>query len=488
MVILYGCLIFSSAFLLFQIQPIIGKMILPWFGGSVAVWSTCMVFFQVLLLLGYSYAHVTTRYLKPRPQALLHVALLSVSVFLLPITVEAAWKPLNVDDPTLLIIGLMATAIGLPYFLLSSTGPLLQVWFSREKPGSVPYRLFALSNFGSMLGLVGYPILFEPALSIPRMSIGWSVAYGGFALICSIIALRGWRAHAITSPAAPQADAPVPARHRILWASLAALPTVLLMSVTSHRTQDIAPIPLLWVLPLALYLATFILCFEGGGWYRRAWHLPIFGAAICAMVLFYVAPSLTGTSLAWPIAVFCGGLFICCMVCHGELAKLKPPSTQLTSFYLMIAAGGALGGFFVVVIAPRLFNNDCELLFAAVAIFFVILAIVYREPDELPYRFMKKDGGLKAAVFCVTLVSMLAIGKVLVLDGQASRSRNFYGTIKVDDDGQDQQRYRRLAHGAIIHGGQFLATEKKRWPTTYYGKPAGRESGWWRAGTAELSG
>jgi spermidine synthase len=475
MVVLYGCVIFSSAFLLFQIQPIIGKLILPWFGGSAAVWSTCMVFFQLLLLLGYSYAHVTTRYLKPRSQAVLHVALLAASLFLLPITVDAGWKPLNVDDPTLLIIGLMATAIGLPYFLLSSTGPLLQVWFSREKAGSLPYRLFALSNFGSMLGLVGYPILFEPRLTIPRMSMGWSAAYAGFALICAILALRGFRTNAFANApqAIEQADAPPPGRRRVLWATLAALPTILLMSVTSHLTQDIAPIPLLWVLPLALYLATFILCFEGSGWYRRAWYLPIFGISIGAMILFYAVPALSGSSLAWPIALYCGGLFSCCMVCHGELASLKPQSTYLTSFYLMIATGGALGGFFVVVIAPRLLNDDYELMLAAVAIFFVVLSIIYREPADLPYRFMKKEGGLKVAVFCITLVSMLAIGKVSLLDTQDTKSRNFYGTIKVGDIGKDNERYRRLAHGAITHGGQYLAAEKKRWPTSYYGQASG---------------
>ena len=473
MVILYGCVIFFSAFLLFQIQPIMGKLILPWFGGSAAVWSTCMVFFQVLLLLGYSYAHVTTRYLKPRPQAVLHVALLAASVFLLPITVDAAWKPLNVDDPTLLIIGLMATAIGLPYFLLSSTGPLLQVWFSREKAGTVPYRLFALSNFGSMLGLVGYPILFEPRLTIPRMSIAWSVAYAGFALACSILALRGFRAQAIPAQAALQADAPPPWRRRVLWATLAALPTILLMAVTSHLTQDIAPIPLLWVLPLALYLATFILCFEGGGWYRRAWYLPLFGVSIGAMLFFYAAPSLTGSSLAWPVALYCGGLFVCCMVSHGELANLKPQSAYLTSFYLMIAAGGAIGGCFVVLIAPRLFNDDYELMFAALAMVALILGMTYREPGDLPYRFMRKNGGLKVAVFCVTLVSVLAIGQVFLFDTEDSKARNFYGTIKVKDIGQDGDRYRRLAHGAITHGGQYLAAERKRWPTTYYAQTSG---------------
>ena len=473
MVFLYGCVIFASAFLLFQIQPIMGKLILPWFGGSAAVWSTCMVFFQVLLLLGYSYAHLTTRYLKPRAQAVLHVTLLAASVLLLPIAADPAWKPQGVDDPTLLIIGLMARAIGLPYFILSSTGPLLQAWFAREKAGSVPYRLFALSNFGSMLGLLGYPLLFEPHLALPRMSAGWSGAYALFALACAILALRGSRAHAAAPQALAQAGPPPPLRRRVLWITLAALPTVLLMSVTSHLTQDIAPIPLLWVLPLALYLVTFILCFEGGGWYRRGWYLPVFAVSIGAMILFYALPVLADLHLAYPIALYCGGLFIACMVCHGELAGLKPQSAYLTSFYLMIAAGGAIGGAFVVVVAPRLFNDDYELMFAAVAIVFVVLGMIYREPGEHAYRFMRKEGGLKVAMFSITLVSMLAIGKVAVLDGQESKSRNFYGTIKVADIGKGDDRYRRLAHGAITHGGQYLAGDRKRWPTAYYGAASG---------------
>ena len=477
MVVLYGCVIFSSAFLLFQIQPIIGKLTLPWFGGSAAVWSTCMVFFQVLLLLGYGYAHLTTRYLKPRSQAVLHIALLGASVFLLPIGVDAAWKPVNVDDPTLLIIGLMTSAIGLPYFLLSSTGPLLQAWFSREKPGSVPYRLFALSNFGSMLGLVGYPILFEPQLTIPHMSIAWSVAYAVFALLCSALALRGAGATAAVPAVTPAQESgpPPPWRRHLLWAALAALPTILLMSVTSHLTQDIAPIPLLWVLPLALYLATFILCFEGGGWYRRARYLPVFAVSIVALIVLYAMPAAwMKESLAWPIALYSGALFVCCMVCHGELAGMKPASAYLTSFYLMVAAGGAGGGLFVVMAAPRLFTDDDELMLAAVAMAVLILGLIYREPGKLPGRLMSEQGGLKLAVFSITFVSMLAGGTLFFLHaGDRYKARNFYGTVKVKDIGKDNDRYRHLVHGAITHGGQFLDADKKRWPTSYYGPSGG---------------
>ena len=189
--LLYGCTIFLSAFLLFQVQPLIGKIILPWFGGSAAVWSTCLLFFQMLLLLGYLYAHLTTRFLSPKKQSLVHIFLLAASMALLPITPSSAWMPKGGEDPALLIVMLLAVSIGLPYFMLSTTGPLVQAWFARERPGAVPYRLFALSNFCSMLGLLSYPVVFEPWLTVHVQSVGWSVAFGGFAVICAALACRG---------------------------------------------------------------------------------------------------------------------------------------------------------------------------------------------------------------------------------------------------------------------------------------------------------
>ncbi len=483
MIFLYASTIFLSAFLLFQVQPIIGKMLLPWFGGSAAVWSTCMLFFQVLLLLGYLYAHLSTRYLTPRRQALLHVALLAASIWLLPITPNQAWKPVGGDDPTLLIIALMGASIGLPYFLLSTTGPLVQAWFAREKTGSVPYRLFALSNFGSMLGLISYPLLFEPWLAIPRMSTSWSAAYAGFALICALLALRGWRMPA-NRPAATAAagEAAPPARMRATWLLLAALPTILLMSATSHLTQDVAPIPLLWVLPLALYLASFILCFEGGGWYRRNWYLPVFLLSTIGMIFFYFAPVLLADKIWGSIAIYCGGLFISCMVCHGELARLKPSAAHLTSFYLMIASGGALGGIFVALLAPRIFSADYELPLAALASIIAILALIYREPAAAPDRLMSKDAWLKFTVFTATLLSLL-VATALVFSGRQNliQLRNFYGTVKVSDQDEAKERKRQLSHGIILHGFQYLDADKRRWPTSYYAATGG-------AGRAVLAG
>lgn len=479
MILLYAATIFLSAFLLFQVQPIIGKMILPWFGGSAAVWSTCMLFFQVLLLLGYLYAHLTTRYLTPRRQALLHIVLLAASISLLPITPNEAWKPAGGADPTLVIIGLMAASIGLPYFLLSATGPLVQAWFAREKAGSVPYRLFALSNFGSMLGLLSYPLFFEPWLALPRMSAGWSGAYTCFAVLCSLLALRGGSAHArraeMPAPAgAGQGGAAPSARTRLAWIALAALPTILLMSVSSHLTQDVAPIPLLWVLPLALYLLSFILCFEGGGWYRRGWYLPLFLLSVGAMIFFFIAPALLVGNVWWPIAIYCAGLFFSCMVCHGELAQLKPHSRHLTAFYLMISSGGALGGIFVAVIAPRIFNDDYELAIAAMASVVTVFMVIYREPGSAQYRIMGKEAWLKATVFTGTLTSILLLVVFIFSERQnIVQMRNFYGTVKVKDVELAENRYRQLSHGIILHGFQYADAAKRRWPSTYYSEASG---------------
>jgi predicted O-methyltransferase YrrM len=472
--VLYACTIFLSAFLLFQVQPVIGKMLLPWFGGSAAVWSTCLLFFQVLLLLGYLYAHWTSRFLAPKRQALLHILLLASSIAVLPITPNAAWKPTGGEDPTLLIIGLMAVTIGLPYFLLSTTGPLLQAWFAREKSGTVPYRLFALSNFGSMLGLLSYPALFEPTQTLPDMSIGWSAAYVVFTLLCAMLAWRGLRAHrAVHVRADVTANERPSARTLVLWAILAACPTILLMAVTSHLTQNVAPVPFLWVLPLGLYLMSFILCFEGGNWYRRAWYLPVFILWLGAMN-YDLVERIADHGVWVPVALYCGGLFVTCMLCHGELARMKPHPEHLTSFYLMIALGGAAGGTFVAIVAPRLFNSNYELPVVAIATALVIVTLVHREPANQHPRIPGYRVWLKATAVMVALISILAaVGTARKDSMHRVLARNFYGTLSVADVADDGHMKRQLVHGAILHGSQYLDNERRRWPTTYYGDNGG---------------
>ena len=375
----YALTIFTGAFLLFQVQPLIGKYILPWFGGGPGVWTTCMLFFQVLLLGGYAYAHFTSRWLKPRTQAIVHLVLLAAAVALLPITPSDSWKPLGAGNPTLQILTLLAVSLGLPYFVLSTTGPLLQQWFSRAKPGASPYRLYALSNLGSLLALISYPFFFETHFTRKIQAGLWAWGLVAYVLCCGFCALRLWKAegrgqnaddemqnadpdltHHASRIAQPSSLNPQPsALNRFQWLLLPACASVLLLATTNKLCQDVAVIPFLWVLPLALYLLTFIICFDSPRWYVR---FPFTLALIAALGgLCWALFNSSDLALAKQVALYCGGLFICCMVCHGELYRLKPDPQHLTGFYLMIAAGGALGGLFVAVAAPLVFADYYEL-------------------------------------------------------------------------------------------------------------------------------
>ncbi len=365
----YACTIFLSAFLLFAVQPMIGKMILPWFGGSAAVWSTCLLFFQAALLAGYLYAHWSTRSLKPRYQAILHVALMAASLALLPILPSPFWKPQHAGDPSGRILLLLTVTIGLPYILLSTTSPLLQAWYVASKPGSIPYRLFALSNFGSLLALISYPALFEPLFTTHTQGYGWSWIYAVFVLICAIVALAALRAGRQPQATSHSDDPETPApawKLRLLWTALAACSTALLLAITNHMSQNVAPIPFLWVLPLGLYLITFILCFERERVYHRAVFLPLLAITLggAAFTIYYNEGN---PNIRWAIPIFAAALFICCMVCHGELVRLKPDPRHLTFFYMMISLGGALGGVFVAIAAPHIFHTYAELPLSLVA-------------------------------------------------------------------------------------------------------------------------
>src|SRR5690348_5232386 len=264
---IYAATIFLSAFLLFQVQPLIAKFILPWFGGSAAVWSAALLFFQLLLLAGYFYAHCLIRYVTPKKQLWIHGGLLAASLATLPIIPSAYWKPTGGGDPTFKILLLLTATIGLPYGLLSATSPLLQAWYLRTRKGALPYRLFALSNFGSMLALLSYPVLIEPSLLLSRQARIWSAGYILFAVVCAIAAWRSSKTMA-PEPAASEETAAASEKPKassmILWIALAACASALLLATTSHITQNIAPIPLLWVVPLGIYLLSFILCFESG--------------------------------------------------------------------------------------------------------------------------------------------------------------------------------------------------------------------------------
>ncbi len=469
--LLFACTIFTSAFLLFLVQPIVAKEILPWFGGSAAVWTTCLVFFQVALLAGYTYSDLTTRKLTPRAQAILHIVLLLVSLAVLPIIPDASWKPAGNEDPGFRILGLLLLTIGLPYFLLATTGPLVQAWFARAFPSGTVYRLFALSNLASMLALISYPFAIEPWITTAVQAKTWSTGYAVFALLCIATALYSLRRIAAAQPVVTPSAVPLsmdaaPARFDLfLWLALSAMGSWMLLAITNHITQNIASIPFLWLVPLALYLLTFILCFESDGWYQRSWLL-----GPCAVLLGLCAWGLQASNVSLDIKIavplYLTGLFMFCMFFHGELAKMRPAPRHLTLFYLMISLGGALGGMFVGLVAPRIFPSYYEL-----GLGFVVAAILatltLRKQPFFVWILPIALAGVCGFFWNKQVVQLHEDTRVMV--------RNFYGTLRVKDIGSadSEDGVRRLIHGVILHGEQYLKADRRASATTYYGPDSG---------------
>ncbi len=408
--LLYALTILVSAFLLFQVEPVIAKIILPWFGGSAAVWTTCLLFFQLVLLLGYLYAHAVVRYLKPRMQLLVHVGLLLLSALALPVYPRLAWKPSGTEEPTLAILRLLLLTVGLPYFLLSTTGPLLQAWYARQFKGAIPYRLYALSNAGSMLALISYPILFEPKFTTLQQSVTWSVAYGVFILLCGLTAFRSRTGVMIEETAEGPAEKPG-LRLYVLWLALPACASMLLLAITNHLSQNVAAIPFLWVLPLSIYLLTFILCFESSGWYRRNPYLQLLAVALASMAYANNVDASGNVPIKVMVPLFGMGLFTCCMVCHGELARLKPHPRYLTHFYLMIAAGGAVGGLLVGLVAPYFFRALYELQLGLAACALLTLFVLQGDPEIRWFRQLLEPLHLFVAACAVVVVALIVFAE-----------------------------------------------------------------------------
>jgi SAM-dependent methyltransferase len=469
--LLHAATVFLSAFLLFLVQPLLAKQILPWFGGAAIVWTLCMVFFQLVLLLGYAYAHWITSRLDARRRAWIHIALLLASLVFLPVAPDAAWKPLGGETPVWRILALLFATVGLPYFLLSSTSPLAQAWFARAFPGSSPYRLFALSNFASMLALLGYPFLFEPWFSNQDQSFWWSVGYALFVASCAALAWRSRDLPELTvegGQLAATADEPAPRpREIVLWLALSGMGSVTLLAVSNHLTQNISSIPLLWVIPLAVYLLTFILCFEGSRWYRRDIYLGSLAWMVCVMAWFLADKNLQ-FELLWQIAVFTIGLYFVCMFCHGELARRRPGARHLTLFYLVVSLGGVLGGVLVGIIAPITLPGYLELEIALVVLAALALGINLKRP--LP------------VVGLLVVVLAFATGALVwrvrnFTEDTVYIERNYYGVLRVKENemriDDKETRYRSLVHGAILHGEQWLSEKYRRSATTYYKTTSG---------------
>ncbi|HEV2491855.1 MAG TPA: fused MFS/spermidine synthase [Terriglobia bacterium] len=470
--LLYALTIFLSAFLLFQVEPIIAKIILPWFGGSAAVWATCLLFFQLALLLGYLYAFVLVRRLRPSMQSRLHVALLAVSLLALPMIPRQAWKPTGSEDPSIRILLLLASSVGLPFLLLSSTSPLLQAWYAEERRGALPYRLFALSNAGSMLALVSYPVLVEPVFSTRHQAVGWSLAYAAVAALSAVAALRprgemAARPHGESSPSPGW-------KLQLLWVALAACASSLLLAITNHLSRNVAAIPFLWVLPLSLYLLSFILCFEGHGWYHRGIYLRLWAVALASMT-YALSPDYANAGLSLLIPLYSAGLFLCCMVCHGELARLKPHPDHLTSFYLMISLGGALGGVFVGLLAPHVFRAYFELPISMGACAILVLIVLYRDASGVFSAARWKPAWLIALTLVLSLLASLVYVTEEGIQNARLLVRNFYGGLKIVDEPRPDAEHevRKLVNGTIEHGMQFQQAARRRLPTSYYGPDSG---------------
>ncbi|MBC7261819.1 MAG: ferrichrome ABC transporter permease, partial [Chloroflexi bacterium] len=504
----YALSILLSAFLLFLVQPMVGKFILPWFGGTPTVWSTVLLFFQVALTGGYAYAYWLLGQWRNRQQGMVHLALLGLSLALLlfaalawpsPLTPDASWRPQGNDLPILGILKILAVSVGIPYFLLSSNSTLVQAWFSGEYRDRVPYRLYVLSNVGSLLALISYPILFEPNLTVRTQAWLWTIGYVAFAFSAAYLA---WRTYHRAPDVAAQRDKNTPSTEErpgkgtyILWLGLAACASTLLISVTSQITQEVAVIPFLWVLPLALYLLSFILAFSGRRWYSRSLYWIAF--FILSFVSVWMLVKWPPFSMVTQIALYALLLFTGCMACHGELYKLRPHPRFLPSFYLMIALGGALGGIYVNLLAPYLFSSGFwELQWGLVAcgIFLALVLQSERAPlrakqagraqrrratkarqAEQPRRWSVRP----VVVVMAIVVVLLSTATVLIMRAISADAllamRSFYGVSRVWEINSERPEWRayQLTHGKTVHGFQFVRSELRAVPTTFYAESSG---------------
>jgi len=480
---------FLGAYLLFQVQPLIGKAILPWFGGSPAVWTTAMVVFQMLLTAGYAFVDWTTRRLSPSVRSYVFLALALGSIATLPILPTTDWKPSADQDPTFGVLRLLTVFVGAPYFLLSMTGPLTQEWFTRSANGKSPYRLYALSNLGSLLGLFTYPLVVEPLFELPVQSRLWTC---GFLAYCALAGWSAWKLRRYPDLASPSADRPadVPAddarptaRQIATWIALAAAGSAMLSATTNHLCQDVPTVPLLWIGPLAVYLISFIVCFSELGWYRVKWVAPITMALIplsCVSSIPYASlrtlPAWLGGPLttarnapfALHLVVILAMLTFVCLAAHGELARRKPGPRRLTTYYLAISIGGAVGGLFVGVVAPFIYSRYWEWILGTSAAY-VLCAVAILAAGGFRNRTAK-------AIFGgVALLGGLALAWLHAKQFnpyEIDAIRNFYGVVYVDagrDDETGRPLWTAMRSGSTRHGVQILEPGRTRIPTAYYG-------------------
>jgi hypothetical protein len=462
-----------SAFLLFLVQPLISKAILPWFGGGPGVWTTAMLFFQLVLLAGYAYAHGLSARLSVRAQVVVHCVVLTLALACLPIALDPAGKPTSEDDPVRRILALLSLSVGVPYFVLSTTGPLLQRWFGTLFPGRLPYGLYALSNAGSLLALLAYPVVLEGRFDVGDQSRGWSWAFAAFALGVLGCALPLFSRAPVADAAAPRdgrhASTQPTRSDRSLWFALSLMPSWMLLAITNQLCIDVASVPFLWVAPLTIYLLSFVICFGSPRAYHRGAFAALWVIATTALCAQLIDP--THGSLPRQIAIYLCAFAACAMLCHGELARRRPPLDQLTAYYLWISIGGAAGGLFVGVLAPLIFVDYYELHFGVIACYGLVLALLAAERRRSNVRLplLLTALGLGVNVFGLTAAAALAQGADQVSGRTIDQMRNFYGVLRV----AETKGGRILTHGRIWHGIQRTEPGRRSEATLYYGEASG---------------
>ncbi len=463
---LYLITIFLGAFLLFQIQPLMAKLILPYFGGGAAVWTACLLFFQAFLLLGYSYAHLISQIKKIKHQVSVHLLLLLSSISCLPIGINNVTVLTSNEQPLINILTLLTTSIGLPYILLAATGPLVQKWLTINQTNKLPYKLYSLSNFASLLALISFPFCFEILFASAQQVLYWSIGYGLYLISFILLALKVSQTPSLklTEPLVTTANKPNKTT-QTLWLLLSATGVMLLVSTTNAITQNIPPVPFLWILPLCLYLLTFIISFHSHKWYVRSYWLAFFTfTALIAIFMYFIGSQFDIIS---QLFIYSGILFAACMICHGELAQLKPNVAHLTWYYLLIALGGFLGSAFIAFIAPLIFQQFLEFPIAIIAVFILVACSLLTEQK----KFSKLVSfNILSALICSVILSHL---NNLYDKTEIMSTRNFYGILSVNDVSIDGKKQRRLIDGTVSHGTQSLAENEAHIPQSYYRENTG---------------
>ena len=473
---------FASAFLIFLVQPMVGKRILPWFGGAPAVWTLCLAFYQTALFGGYAYAHGLIRYAKPALQLRVHAVVVAGTLLALPVLPPESWKPAGVVEPNAAILGMLAVNVAPPFLTLAATAPLVQAWFARRYPSRSPYPLYAVSNLGSFLALLAYPFLLEPRLSLSRTGRLWSLAFA--ATVAAVLACAGLARREATSDRSPAATGPAPARpgpaRVALWLLLPGCAVVILMGVTNALTLDIASVPFLWILPLGIYLTTFVLCFGSERVYRRVPYLLVAGAPLLVGWLIPISGPADhwGIGAIWystqiQIVVHLVLVFAACMILHGELFRLRPPASSLTLFYLCISGGGALGGIFVGALAPRIFDNYHELALGFSLAWLLLLAACWQDSRGWLSRAAPRGRWALALVLALTVILLpyWAARRLRRPADAVYMERSFFGVLHVAHANTIGGEQLQLFNGSTMHGVQFPTAPRR--PTSYFGVQTG---------------